>query len=301
MSELSIIHFERLSAPGCHSIERVFETVRSSLRSDYRIRVIQCPTPVHSRFWLPLGIWRVRRARADVMHIVGDVHYVGLGLPPERTILTVHDLNRLDGIQGLRKILYEWIYFTLPLRRCKVVTAISDHTRNQLIRRFPWVVAKIQVIPDSIPYGFGPQPKPFNPIEPRILQIGTAANKNLARLAESLQGRRCFLQIVGRLSEQQRRALQRFEIQYANVVDIGDSELIQLYEQADIVAFTSLAEGFGMPIVEAQAIGRPVLASNLSPMKEVAGPGACLVDPYSVAEIRSGLDRIIESELIEIV
>jgi glycosyltransferase involved in cell wall biosynthesis len=128
------------------------------------------------------------------------------------------------------------------------------------------------------------------------LQIGTGAHKNLLRLAEALQGRNCFLQIVGRLNEIQRLALRSSGVEYENVIDISDSELIALYEQADLVAFTSLAEGFGMPIVEGQAIGRPVLTSNLSPMKEVAGLGACLANPYSVAEIRMGLDRIITDE-----
>lgn len=293
---MSIIHFERMPTPGCHSIERVFDTVRSSLKGDYSFRVVYCPTPAHTRLWLPLGLWRARRVHADVMHILGDVHYVAIGLSRRRTILTIHDLNRLEGLRGLRLILYRWLYFTLPLRRCNVVTVISDHTRNQLLHRFPWAAAKVKVIPDSTPYGFGPWPKVFNSLQPRILHVGTGANKNLARLAESLQGRRCFLQIVGRLSQEQQQELRRFEIQYANGVDISDSELIHLYEQADVVAFASLAEGFGMPILEAQAIGRPVLTSNLAPMKDVAGAGACLVDPYSVAEIRKGLDRIIENE-----
>jgi glycosyltransferase involved in cell wall biosynthesis len=56
--------------------------------------------------------------------------------------------------------------------------------------------------------------------------------------------------------------------------------------------FASLYEGFGLPILEAQAMGRPVITSNFGAMKEAAGEGALLVDPYSVDEIRAAILRI---------
>jgi len=60
-----------------------------------------------------------------------------------------------------------------------------------------------------------------------------------------------------------------------------------------MVVFASLAEGFGLPIIEANAIGRPVVTSNLSPMKEVAGDAGCLVNPCDVTDIRDGIRRVI--------
>jgi glycosyltransferase involved in cell wall biosynthesis len=176
------------------------------------------------------------------------------------------------------------------------VTAISTHTRDQLVRRFPFVRGKIQVIPDPLPLGFSYRPKRFNAGRPRILQVGTAAHKNLERLLEAIQGRKCTLHVIGRLSEEQRYALERTSIACENQVDVSDTELIKAYEQADLVTFVSLSEGFGMPIIEAQAIGRPVITSRLSPMREVAGEGALLVDPFSVREIRDAVDQIIRNE-----
>jgi len=81
-------------------------------------------------------------------------------------------------------------------------------------------------------------------------------------------------------------------------VDISDADMLQAYHQADLVVFISLAEGFGMPIIEAQAIGRPVIVSNLSPMKEVAGVGALTVDPSNVSAIRSAIRQIVEDEMV---
>jgi glycosyltransferase involved in cell wall biosynthesis len=59
-----------------------------------------------------------------------------------------------------------------------------------------------------------------------------------------------------------------------------------------MVVFASLYEGFGLPILEAQAVGRPVITSNFGAMREAAGDGALFVDPYSVQEIRAAILRI---------
>ena len=57
--------------------------------------------------------------------------------------------------------------------------------------------------------------------------------------------------------------------------------------------FASLYEGFGLPILEGQAVGRPVITSNLYSMPEVAGVGASFVDPYKIDEIATAVERII--------
>jgi glycosyltransferase involved in cell wall biosynthesis len=73
---------------------------------------------------------------------------------------------------------------------------------------------------------------------------------------------------------------------------LTDEELVQAYRRCDMVVFASLYEGFGLPILEAQAMGRPVITSNFGAMREAAGDGALLVDPYSVEAIREAVLRI---------
>ena len=147
-------------------------------------------------------------------------------------------------------------------------------------------------------------PKNFNNQKTRILQIGTKPNKNLDRLIQALIGIDALLVIVGKISNSQKEQLALNKIEYIALHALSEEELIMEYEKCDILTLVSTYEGFGLPIIEAQAIGRPVLSSNLASMPEVAGKGALLVNPFSVDEIRKGItilinDGELRSELIK--
>jgi len=74
---------------------------------------------------------------------------------------------------------------------------------------------------------------------------------------------------------------------------IDDSDLECLYEAASVLAYTSLIEGFGMPVLEAMRRGLPVACSNVSALPEVAGDAAELFDPYDPAAIAAAIDRLL--------
>ncbi|MBI2618393.1 glycosyltransferase family 4 protein [Candidatus Kaiserbacteria bacterium] len=74
---------------------------------------------------------------------------------------------------------------------------------------------------------------------------------------------------------------------------VSDSDLYQLYKNAQGLVFCSLQEGFGMPILEAMDFGIPVITSNRSPMDEVAGDAAFIVDPENVAEIKDAMTTLV--------
>ena len=71
---------------------------------------------------------------------------------------------------------------------------------------------------------------------------------------------------------------------------------MELYHQCNMLSFISTHEGFGMPIIEAQATGRPVVTSNLSSMPEVAGKGALLVNPYDINDIKLKILSIMKND-----
>jgi glycosyltransferase involved in cell wall biosynthesis len=139
-------------------------------------------------------------------------------------------------------------------------------------------------------------PKHFNTDCPRLLQIGTAPNKNVERLIEAIEGMECTFVVIGKLTESQRTLLAEREIKFINRMNLTQEELYEEYGRADIVTFVSTFEGFGMPIIEANCIERPVIAGNNSSMPEVGGDAALYVDAYSVEDIRSGLTRLLSDE-----
>jgi glycosyltransferase involved in cell wall biosynthesis len=75
---------------------------------------------------------------------------------------------------------------------------------------------------------------------------------------------------------------------------VNERQLVDLYASATLVAFASSYEGFGLPILEAQAVGRPVITSNCCSLPEVAGDGALFVEPGSVDELRTAIRRILD-------
>ena len=290
---MEVVHFERRSGEQNHSIERVFQSVRAGLPPQWTARTVQCPTPYHSPLWLLKGIFISWRERGKLNHIVGDIHYIAVGLIGRKSILTVHDLNRLHQLRGIRQVLYRYLYFTLPLRQCQAITTVSEATRSQLIREFPFIARKVVVILNPVPPEYRYQPKLFNCDTPLILQVGTAPNKNLDRVIEAIEGMSCILHIVGRLNGHQKKALLSAGIKYRNSVNISNIEMLQAYVASDLVIFASLCEGFGLPVIEANAVGRPVVTSSIEPMLSVAAGAACYVDPACTKSIRGGIIRVL--------
>ena len=74
---------------------------------------------------------------------------------------------------------------------------------------------------------------------------------------------------------------------------VEEEDLVALYNAASVVAYPSLVEGFGLPVVEAMACGTPVLTSNTSSLAEVGGDAALCVDPFDVGAIRDGLAALL--------
>ncbi len=79
---------------------------------------------------------------------------------------------------------------------------------------------------------------------------------------------------------------------------LADADLEGLYALAAVVAFPSLYEGFGLPVLEAMARGVPVVTSGRSSLPEVAGDAALLVDPTSSAEIAAALERVLADDAL---
>lgn len=234
----------------------------------------------------------VRRLRADIFHVTGDAHYVTLGLPADRTVLTIHDCVFMYQTRGVKRWILQQLLLKWPLRHVRLVTTVSEQTRKDILRFGGCSPDKVVVIPNPVTGKITYSKKPFPPEKPVILFIGTTPNKNLDRVIEALRGVSCQLSIIGKLPDGVAERITVAGIEWTNAFGLTDQEMDGQYAAADLLLFPSTFEGFGLPIIEAQTAGRPVITSDLSPMKEVAGDGACLVDPYDPDSIRAAVCKV---------
>jgi glycosyltransferase involved in cell wall biosynthesis len=285
-----------------HSIEGQFGAVCQTIEQELGCRTKQVELPFIGRnwrtIWCNVQVARLAAKETDVVHITGDVHYVALGMPRKKTVLTIHDCVTLEkNRQRPLRFAFFWLFwYYLPVRWATIVTVVSDKTRRELIRYVGRAAEKVVVIPNGYHPLFTRQPASFRAGCPVLLQLGTAPHKNLDRLIAAIEGISCNLLIVGPLTDDQLATLNRTKIQYEQYVDLSLQNVVDLYQRCDLVTFVSTYEGFGLPVLEANAVGRAVVTANRSPMREVAGLAASLVDPFDVASIRAGILRITQDE-----
>ncbi len=278
---------------GNFSIENYFETLRPFLEKEIEVTDWQAPNfsnGILPRYWSMKALAaKVEKLRPNITHVTGDVHFLMWGIPRGKRVLTIHDIGFLRSAKGLKYQLLRYFWLTGPVRKAHAITCVSKATKNEILRHLPRA-RRIEVIPTVIDPRFVRQDKPFNEACPSILLLGSAPNKNLYRVLKATQGLNVHLSIVAKLDAQ---ALELLQGQSYEVCEsIPFEELIEKYRSADIVAMCSTHEGFGMPILEAQATGRVVLTSNCSSMPDVAGAGALLVDPYSVTSMKEGIQKL---------
>lgn len=284
----------RKKAPYAFSIEILFFELSKSLQKEHNVITNELYAPCFSTSpWKILkNIFWAYKNQSYINHISGDIHYIILAFSSRNiNILTIHDCALLDILskKQLKFHFYKILWFDLPMKKADIITTISEKTKNDLITHFNINPNKIILIPNFVNNNFKFTPKPFNKSLPNILQVGTNENKNIERLLEAIQQIPCKLTILGPLNDKLYSLLYKYNINFINYSGIDNNTVIKLYTLADIICFISTFEGFGMPIIEAQAIGRVVITSNIPPMNDVAGKGAHLVDPYSVDEIKNGI------------
>jgi len=245
------------------------------------------------------NIWFVflHRNRKGINHVTGDIHYCILALIGFKSILTVHDTCILEYEKNpIKKLIISFFWFKLPFLIVNKIVCISTNTKRKISK----IIKRndIEIFNNAVDLIFQSVPKNISKEKPVILQIGTGWNKNISNIINALSSIECHLRIIGRLLSEQRERLDKYKVDYSVKSDLTDEEIVDEYINCDIICFCSIFEGFGMPILEAQAVGRAVLTSNIEPITEIAGDAAVFVNPKDINEIRAGFLSIIQNDFL---
>lgn len=291
---MNVIFFHRNKNAG-FSINKVTQTIISNIPIRREFFVQYSGASICSIIKNLIYVWKHRDGNS-INHITGDIHYCILALIGYKSVLTIHDTVSLDFVHlpQYKHFLIKWLWFKLPLKIATKVVCISEETRRHILKYTKR--RDIEVIHNAIDPMFVHSPRVFCDAKPKVLLIGTGANKNLIRTFEAIEGLNCQVIIVGKLNDEHRIALDKYHIDYINKVGLSDEELLEEYINCDIVSFISLFEGFGMIVVEANKVGRPVICSDIPVLKEIGGSAALYVNPKDIDDMRRGFNKILSDE-----
>lgn len=239
--------------------------------------------------------------------------------PSTKVVLTVHDLSPLimPEFYGLKaRIWHRLLNIPKLIARADKLIAVSEFTMLSLIEKMGVSANKITVAPLGVDHdNYRPHLSIDRLREVRniyglpgdfILFVGTVEpRKNLARLIEAFEEVKEPISLViagklgwkyGAILKQIERSPKRRKIMLIGYVPEADKPYIM--KLARVFAWPSLYEGFGLPVIEAMAVGTPVVTSNVSSLPEVAGDSAILVNPYNTSDIANAITTLHVNEVL---
>lgn len=271
MKKIQVTQYFRKPLSGAHSLERLFADILPYLRPEITVHKFVSPFASSGLFKRLANIFAASFKQGSVNHVTGEVHFLDILLIKRRTILTILDCVMMEVLSGWKRKIFWFFWLWLPEKRCSLITVISETTKQQVLKYLNCDPGKIRVIYCGISGEFQYSPAEFNQGCPRILQVGTFPNKNIERVIRALEGLRCKLVIIGELNKAHLSLLKTKNLAYENYSNLSRNQLLDQYINCDMLIFASTYEGFGLPIIEANAIGRPVVTSEAWSMPEVAG------------------------------
>lgn len=291
-------------------IHCVLPDITFDLPQNWRVRGIWAP-----RFWTQIGLSFEMFFRAPEVLFI-PAHTVPI-IHPKNTIVTIHGLEYEFCKEGYS--VWERLYMRFSIRySCRVartLVCVSENTKRDVMNLYQIGEEKIRVVYE----GYGnkaqssniknqtkPKAQITNP-KPYLLFIGRLEErKNIVRIIEAFEILKeqyalpHQLVLVGkpgygydRIECKIAQSKQKNHIQEVGYV--SEEEKWGLLRGADVFLFPSLYEGFGIPVLEAQSVGVPVVASNSSSLPEVGGEGAVYVNPLSVESIVQGVYGLIST------
>jgi glycosyltransferase involved in cell wall biosynthesis len=256
-----------------------------------------------------------RRARLDLLH---NLFTTAPALPGVRQVTTIHDLiyKRFPEAHSGVRTLGMRALVPLSAKRSTRIIAVSESTKSDVVSFLGVDPGRVDVTYEASGFTGAVDPKPEAALRERhslgdapiVLSVSAhRPHKNLERLIDAIAAiDRPFVLVVpgyatpweGDLAAHVRRRGLQERVRFLGW--LGDAELEGFYASATCMAFPSLAEGFGLPVLEAMARGLPVASSNATSLPEVAGDAAVYFDPLDLPAMTGAIERLLgDSELRE--
>jgi glycosyltransferase involved in cell wall biosynthesis len=242
---------------------------------------------VRDSLWYPAGLPRAaRRARLDVLHCPTFRGPLRSRTPVVMTVLDVAALRRPELFNRWNRT-YSRLLAPRAVRAARRLIAISEFTKSELVELLGVEPERVRVI--GVPAGEGFRPGGAATEGDYVLAVGTLEpRKNLRRLVDAAARAGVELRVAGASGW---GAVSTDSAGVRWLGEVSDERLAALYRGARCLAYPSVYEGFGVPILEAMACGTPVVTSAGGATEEVAGGAAVLVDPLDPASIAAGLEE----------
>lgn len=270
---------------------------------------------LQEQLFLPLQLIKLKPALTHFPHFNVPV------LWPGRYIVTIHDLikheskgpattTRWQPFYWLKHLVYRFVVW-MGIRRAVKIIVSSQWWQKELSIRYPFSPGKIAVIYDGVEEKFKMTKSirdRYRVKSPFVIYAGNLyPHKNVERLVEAVKNLNhrdhlnLNLLVVCARSIFYERFKEKVRLMGAeNFVNLAgfvpDEELAALYQQAEALVFPSLLEGFGLPGLEAMAVGLPVVAANASCLPEVYGKAALYFDPLDVDDMAAKIKEVMEDE-----
>ncbi len=284
------------------SIKRSFAPLIHVLQQTNNVREFSVPEYTG---WNPLKMLKnVRyvyknRSKTGINHVTGDIHYCILGLIGVKSVLTIHDNYAYITARNVLHRAFRWFFwFYLPIKLADRVLCISPKTKDdvdRLVKNDKTQVFSHHAVNELFTFS-----QVQHAEKPIILQVGTEEkNKNLSTSLRALEGLNVKFIVVRPMSKTQIDLANQLKLDYENKINLSDEEMIEIYRSASIVLLPSTFEGLGLPILEAQTIGRPIITSDIMPMNWVAGKGAILLkNPLDYIDLSQKIQQLLTDETL---
>ena len=270
--------------------------VPADLAATVRVRESRARGQLFEQVVLP---WRTRR---DLLLSLGGPAPVAA----RGQVATLHDVSVFRHPDTYSRPFRAWyrVMYRVLARRAERVLTVSEFSARELRAVLGLDADRVRVVPNGSDHvdrfrprrpDLGGAEARLGAGEPRVLCVGTfARHKNVAPALDALEAAGVPSVVVGARGDG-RVFADAGAKRWAGATFAGrltDDELAWLYGAATALVFPSLYEGFGIPVVEAQRLGCPVVAFRVGPLPEVAGDGAALCDPDDPAGLATAVQAL---------